>query len=345
MSPLETLKQMLVILLLMAVGFAAYKRKLVSDRSLKDMSALTANIFNPAICFSSMVVNTGGERPGFEGGIFIVGSIVFAACILIGWVFSRILSKDRTARAVYHMMFIFSNLGFIGIPVVSSLFGKQYIFYVAIYMFLYNVLFYTLGIHILDGITPGAGESASGVDVSATAGGRTAAGGSNAAAGESTKKSWLSRVKPLVNMGTISCLAAIVVFVTGVKVPQILGSTITYLGEAAVPVSLVIIGANVAQQPDLRAIFTDLKSYQFLLLKMFVLPTLVIFLLKFMPMPEEVRQISMILMAMPVGTMNLIMLTERGVASRECSNGIILTSIASVVTLPVMAAVYHLIMG
>ena len=85
--------------------------------------------------------------------------------------------------------------------------------------------------------------------------------------------------------------------------------------------------------------------YLFMLLKMIALPAICVVILRFVPMPEKIRQLSMIMMAMPVGTMPLVMLSERGIRSEECSNGIIFTSVVSIVTLPVMAVIYQLIMS
>lgn len=319
MSPLHTLEQMVVVLIIIAVGFAAYRLKMISDSGLKTLSRLTADVFNPAIIFSSMVIHTEGKRPEFSRGIFAVAALVFLVAILTGWLFARFLSKDRVRRLVYQMMFIFSNLGFIGIPVVTSLLGSEYVFYVAIYIFEYNLLFYTLGIYYLDQMEPSERKA--------------------------EKGSLWKKVRPMINMGTIACLAALIVFVCGTKVPNVIASPISYLGDAAVPVSLIIIGVSVGREKNLLAIFKDRHMYLFMLMKMIALPAICVVILRFVPMPEKIRQLSMIMMAMPVGTMPLVMLSERGIRSEECSNGIIFTSVVSIVTLPVMAVIYQLIMS
>lgn len=318
MSPLHTFQQMVVVMILIGVGFVSCRRKMLSGTGLQNLSKLTADVFNPAIIFSSMVVHTEGQKPEFVGGIFLVAAAMFLVCIAVGWIFSRILSGERTKRTVYHLMFIFTNLGFIGIPVVSSLLGERYVFYVAIYIFEFNVLFYTLGIFLIDRID---GEKKAG------------------------SVSLFEKIKPLFNMGTLACAAALLVFATGIKVPAVIGQPVSYLGDAAVPVSLIIIGANVARQPDLGHIFTSRESYLFLFLKMLALPTVCVLVLKFLPMPEAIRQVSMVMMGMPVASMPLVVLTERKIESEECSGGIILTSIASVLTLPAMAWIYQIIMG
>ena len=90
-------------------------------------------------------------------------------------------------------------------------------------------------------------------------------------------------------------------------------------------VSLIIIGVSVGREKNLLAIFKDRHMYLFMLLKMIALPAICVVILRFVPMPEKIRQLSMIMMAMPVGTMPLVMLSERGIRSEECSNGIIFT--------------------
>ena len=49
-------------------------------------------------------------------------------------------------------MLIFSNLGFMGIPIIEELYGRGAIFYVALYTLVYNILFYTYGIYLFEGV-------------------------------------------------------------------------------------------------------------------------------------------------------------------------------------------------
>ncbi len=310
MSAGNTFVQMVVILLIIAVGFLSYKKGIIDDKSTKALSALTIHVFNPAIIFSSMIGNTEGGRQEFVGGTFGVAAILFATAIVVGMVFSRLLTREKLKQRIFHLMFIFSNMGFIGIPVVSALFGREYIIYVAIFVFEYNVLFYTFGLWLIDKDKPSQGGL-------------------------------LARLKPLLNMGTLSCVAALTVFVLQIQVPTMIGSAITYLGNAAVPIPLIVIGATVASHGNLVEMFKQPRQYGFLFLKMLALPLISVLILKRLPMPEDLRQICMIMMAMPVGTMPLIVVTERGIDARECSDAIILTTIFSVLTIPLMVLIYQ----
>ena len=83
MSPLHTFQQMVVVMILIGVGFVSCRRKMLSGTGLQNLSKLTADVFNPAIIFSSMVVHTEGQKPEFVGGIFLVAAAMFLVCIAV----------------------------------------------------------------------------------------------------------------------------------------------------------------------------------------------------------------------------------------------------------------------
>ena len=111
------------------------------------------------------------------------------------------------------MIFVFSNLGFIGIPVVQSIFGKGALIYVAIFILEYNILLYTYGYLLV--MPPDS-------------------------------KFHPESLKSLLNMGTLSCLLALLIFVCHIQLPYILGTTITYLGNVATPLALIVIGISIS---------------------------------------------------------------------------------------------------
>lgn len=79
----------------------------------------------------------------------LLAVILFASLIVISPLFVRILRVKKNVRNMYSVMLIFSNLGFMGIPLIEALYGRTAVFYVGMYTLVFNILFYTYGFYLL----------------------------------------------------------------------------------------------------------------------------------------------------------------------------------------------------
>ena len=301
------LKQMIVIFLLIMVGYILQKKKMVTQRDGACLSKLIVEVFNPAIIVSSVIGNTGSSKGNIAQAAFLA-AILFIMLIFLAVPVSRIFAKKRMEQRVYSLIFVFSNLGFIGIPVVQSIFGKGALIYVAIFILEYNILLYTYGYLLV--MPPDS-------------------------------KFHPESLKSLLNMGTLSCLLALLIFVCHIRLPYILGTTITYLGNVATPLALIVIGISIGQQEHLYRIFCQWKLYLFLIVKMILVPLVIAAVLKRLPISEELARVSVILMAMPVGSMTVLLLKENNLEETLCSDSIILSSLLSIVSIPFLVFCYR----
>ena len=141
------LKQMVVIFLLILVGYILQKKKLVTQKDGACLSKLIVEVFNPAIIVSS-VIGSSNNGEGNITGTVLLAAVLFLVLILLAVPISKIFAGGREEKKIYSLIFVFSNLGFIGIPVVQSIFGKGALIYVAIFILEYNILLYLSLIHI-----------------------------------------------------------------------------------------------------------------------------------------------------------------------------------------------------
>lgn len=300
------LQQMEIIALLVGVGYLLSRLSWIGKAESACVSGLIVNVFNPAIIISS-VFSSQDNGEAKIGYTFFAAALLFFLLIFFSIFFARILKKNDYEQRVFLLCFTFTNLGFIGIPVVGSMFGQGALIHVAVFMLLYNVLFYTYGIFLFRN--------------------------------RNEKFSWKS-LRPMLNMGMLSCVIAVLLFFLPIKLPLVLSSTITYLGNAATPLALIIIGVSIGTRKNILAVFQNKRLYLFAFFKMILIPIVFTLILKRLPIPEEVSQIGVILMAMPVGSMPLLMISQRNLDGTLCSDSIILTTLLSVVTIPLLVFLY-----
>ena len=121
--------------LLIAVGVFLYRKKAVTEVTSRQLSGLITNICNPALMIASVFSD---EMPATRQDILLTagiaaGTYVFA--IAAGILVPRLLRVEPQERKYYHMMMVYGNTGFIGIPLVSALLGEGAVIYVTVFNF------------------------------------------------------------------------------------------------------------------------------------------------------------------------------------------------------------------
>ena len=294
--------QMLALLIMIGAGFFLTKTKMMDAHTNTQMSKMIVNLFNPLLIVSSAANSAGLISLHTVGAIAVIASGMFVIFILVGMLLSPLFDKAPDQRKIFQMMFVFSNLGFIGIPVVSSILGEEYVVYVSEFLLIYTLVFYTYGVALMDG------------------------------------KFSLSSLKSMFNPGTISAIASLLIIVLGIQLPGFVKTAISYLGNVTSPMALVAVGFTLAHS-DLKKIFGQPKLYLFSVIKLLILPLLMLPLLKLATDSQELISVCIVMFGMPIGNMPLILGNQKGIDGSTCSAAIILTTLLCVLTIPVLLTV------
>lgn len=291
--------QMLALLLMIGAGYFMTKKGMLDEHTNNQMSDMIVQIFNPLLVLASAASSVGQvsmDAMKLAGGI-AVG--MFAAFIAAGKLLAPFFDKDREQRKIFQLMFVFSNVGFIGIPVISSIFGTEYVVYVTEFMLVYTLVFYTYGIALMDG------------------------------------KLTAASIRAMINPGTVSGLLAMAIIIFSIQLPDFLKTAVTYLGNVTSPMALVAVGFALAQS-DLKKIFGQPRLYVFSVIKLLLFPLLLLPLLRLVLGGSDLLAVCMVMFGMPVGNMPLILGNQRGLNVTACSAAIILSTVLCVLTVPVL---------
>ncbi len=294
--------QMLCLLIMIGAGYFMTKKDMLDAHTNTQMSKMIVNVFNPMLILSSAASSVGQVPLGTMALVGLIAIGMFAILILAGMILSPFFDKRADQRKIFQMMFVFSNLGFIGIPVVSSILGAEYVVYVTEFLVLYTIVFYTYGVALMDG------------------------------------KLSISSLKNMVNPGLLSGLAGIALIVIGAELPDFIMTAVTYLGNVTSPMALVAVGFALANT-DMKRIFCQPKLYVFSVVKLLALPLLMLPLLRLATDDPALTRVCMVMFGMPIGNMPLILGNQKGIDGSTCSAAIILTTILCVITIPVLLAI------
>lgn len=302
MSIFTVFFQMLALLIMIGTGYFVTKTGMMDEHTNNQMSKMIVNVFNPLLVFSSAANSVGliSLDTVWIVGLIAVGMFLFF--IIVGMILSPLFEKDKEQQKIFQMMFVFSNLGFIGIPVVTSILGAEYVVYVTEFMLVYTIVFYTYGVTLMEG------------------------------------KFSLSSLKAMINPGTVSGLAAMLIIIFEIPIPDFIKTATTYLGNVTSPMALVAVGFTLAHS-EFKNIFGQVRLYIFSAVKLLALPLLMLPLLKTVTNDATLVLVCMIIFGMPIGNMPLILGTQKGIDGTTCSAAIILTTVLCVFTVPVLITV------
>ena len=297
---------MIVLFLVMLVGFLAYKKNYINDNASKKLSSIVVNIANPALILSS-VLSMDNTITGKDLITTVILAIaVFAGLLIISIFIPIIFRVEKQSAGAYQVMTVFSNIGFMGFPIISSVYGSSALLYATLFLIPYNILIYTYGIHTMK-------------------------------AGKKEGKEKL-KIGQILNIGVIACILAILLFIFHVKLPEFLGSVITMLSNLTAPLSMMVIGASMAVI-DWKKLLSDYRLVLFSLFKLFVLPIIGTLIVKQVISNEVICGVTMVMLATPVGSMTAMLAQEYNGDYELASKGVMLSTLLSVVTLPIVSAI------
>ncbi len=299
-------KQMLVFLVMILLGVAAGKCKIVTKENQSQFSAMVINIACPCLILSSAAV--GGPRIaakelGMVLGIFILLLILVLLVSKLVPIFLRYEKKDRS---MVNMMGWCTNITFIGLPLVQSLYGSQAVIYVTFAIMMINTLFYSYGVILVSSNT-----------------------------GQRQK----FHLKTLINPGMISCLLACLLYFSQIMLPDFLISSLAMVGNLTAPLAMMMIGVGLLDV-QLKEVITDGKLLLFSIIKMLIVPIVLLLFIKQLTDHVFLLATCMAMVAAPTGGMVAMLATLYNPdAYLMVTKEISFTTLLSVVTIPIVAAV------
>ena len=144
-------------------------------------------------------------------------------------------------------------------------------------------------------------------------------------------------LRTLWNPGFLLTVLAIAIYFSGIQVPDILSDTCYLIGNITTPISMLILGGNLAEIAW-RRIFTDGRLYAMAAVRLAVVPSVIYVLLtalgRFSP---TLVGIATVTFGMPVGSMIVMFANERGYQTELSTRAVSLTTLGSLLTIPLMA--------
>ena len=305
------LQQMTVMFLMMAVGYLCYKKQILTEEVSKKVSAIVVNVANPCMILSSALTDQQMRGKELLQTLAIV-ALMYVFLLVVAQLLPKILRIRKESRGAYAAMTVFANIGFMGFPVLAAMYGNGALLYGAVFQIPFNILIYTYGVAVLTRKPDACGKA---------------------------ELDRIEILKKIFNIGVIACIAAMLIYFLGIPIPSFLQAFITNLGNLTAPLSMMIIGASLAQMP-LKELFLDKKLLLFSMVKLLILPAVWMLMVNRVAEQEILRGVCLVMMATPAGSMTAMLAQQYGGDYETASRGVALTTVLSVITMPVLAAFF-----
>lgn len=299
-------EKLIVLFLILFAGFFCGKTSVMNVESNKTLSRLIANLTNPMLVLASVMT---GERLMTNLEVLqmtLIAAGCYAFLIASSLLLPRLLRLGQKESGLYRFLYIFSNIGFMGYPLVRAMFGEGAMFHLTIFVLFFQPICWSYGAQIISG-------------------------------GRRFRLSWQILKTPSV----VSALLAYVIYLSGIRIPHVIADVVGTIGEVTSPLGMLILGCALSQC-SLRDVFGRPKMYLLALIKLILVPLAAYFVLRTFVTDPLLLSLTVVVLAMPAATNATILSYQYQGDDQLAASGVFLTTLLSVATIPVLM---HLLFG
>lgn len=296
---------MMTLFALVVVGYIAGKQDYLGGDFDRQLSRLVINITCPALILSSAMT---GELPDrrFILPLLLISIITYLLLAGVAFLLPRYLTKNKADEGVIGFALMFGNVGFMGYPVVASIFGHEAVFYAAVLNVVNTFTVFTVGTILITG------------------------------RGELKQERFEKKVLYSTPMLSAYLTMAIVALRID-NIPAAISQPLTMLGNITVPAALLIIGSSMSNL-SLRTMLGNRTVYVTTLLRLAVLPVAVHFLMRALGFSDFVVNINTVVIAMPVATYGTILCLKYEKDTTTITEVTFISTLLSMLTIPLLVS-------
>ncbi|HWQ67261.1 MAG TPA: AEC family transporter [Methanospirillum sp.] len=300
MDLLAIVESIITLFLLIGTGYAAFRVGVINRQGVGGLSSLLVNVTLPCLIIESMQVPMTPQLLGEIGTIAQIELLVYTISFLCAFLVPLLLKGSQYETGVFRFMLIFSNLGFMGYPVCQAIFGSESLFYVTLINIPFGLLVFTVGVFL---IRPDLARN--------------------------------PNLKQILTPGLTASLLGLLFFFIGFDIPSPFSESLILLGSVTTPLAMIVIGALLATLP-VASTFGDVRIWAISLFRLMIIPGLIFLVLRPFINDPILIGVPVLLSAMPVAANTVLLAEEYGVNSEIASKGVFLSTLLSVVTIPVV---------
>ena len=287
-------KQLSVLYIFLIAGFLIGRIKKDKASHADILSVLLVNILLPCKVFNTFANNFSVEYFKANYILPLAALVLLSVLVVVSRFGSRLLTKHKYEQKVYMYSFAITNYAYLGYALIGSVFGEAVLAQFMLFAIPFIIYTYTVGYVLLTG-----GEKP---------------------------------LKKLLNPITVAIVLGIIFGLTGLKIPDVLGSAVSAASACVGPLSMILTGITLSTFA-LKELVTDKTAYIFSAIRLLVIPAIAYTVCRGLRL-ELLAPMVLIITCMPCG-LNTIVFPK--LIGEDCKPGArlaLITHVFSIATLP-----------
>ncbi|MBR6086504.1 MAG: AEC family transporter [Prevotella sp.] len=294
---------MMTLFAIVIVGYGAGKLGYLGGDFDRQLSRLVINLTCPALILSSAMT---GELPDrkYILPLLLISIVTYAILTGVAFLLPRYLTRQKSDEGAVGFALMFGNVGFMGYPVVASIFGHEAVFYAAVLNVVNTFVVFTIGTMLITGKS------------------------------EVEERRFQKKVLYSTPM-LAAYLTMLIVILRIDNIPEWISQPLIMLGNITVPAALLIIGSSMSNL-SVRSLLGNPTVYATTLFRLILLPVGIYYLSLLLGFSQFVASLNMVVIAMPVATYGTILCLKYNKDTTFMAEVTFITTLLSVITIPIL---------
>lgn len=305
------LDKIILLFLLIIIGYIARKSNAVPIDIKIGISKLVLNVTLPLYIISAMQFEFSPSVLKDSGILVLVSFCVYAGVTAFSVLYTKLLKIEGKKKDVFQYVVIFSNVGYMGYPIMAELAGEIGLFYTAIYNLSFNLLTWTLGVYVMTGHRK-----------------------------DIEKQSYKDRIKAGITPTLIAVVLGFMFFLFSIKLPLVVKETFDSIGRTSIPLSMMFIGF-ILSEVHIKEIFNDWSVILLSFVRLLLTPITVWLILRAIGLEGLTLLIPTVISGMPAAASTAIVASKFDNDYRLASKLIFVTTLLSIFTIPILLKIVY----
>ncbi|MBE6052329.1 MAG: AEC family transporter [Clostridium sartagoforme] len=300
---MTVLNKIISLFLIIIVGAYGTRKNIINEEVNKGLRKILLEITLPLLVINSFSF----EFSDGMGRNVLISFIYSVAFILVGAIISYIflVPIKGEKKKILHFANVFSNCGFIGFPIINSIYGAEGVVYTSIFNMVFTMSLWTYGVMIF-----------------------------------SDKMSKENIKKVLLNPAIIAVYLGIPMMLFNIKLPSFLLDTAKTVGDMTAPISMIIVG-SILSKVKIKDVFKEFSIYYGSLIKLVIIPLGLLIIKKLLNDNSTIINTIIIIQAMPAAAMTSIFAADFNKEKEYSAIVVFITTLLSIITIPIISKIIN----
>lgn len=298
--------QVAILFVLIGIGFVSGKTNLINESGSKHLTNIVLYLVTPCVIIKSF------QSVEFNSTL-LSGLIITAICATLIQVISIFIcklifrNKDESKRKVLQFATVFSNCGFMSLPLQEALLGAIGVFYGSVFVAIFNILVWSYGL----------------IDMSGN-------------------KKEFNLKKVFLNPGVLGVTIALILFFANFTLPEVILSPISYIAALNTPLPMLVIGYHLSKA-NIGKAFKDGWVYLVMVLRLLVIPAASVLIMRLLGVSGEILIACTVAASAPTAATTTMFANKFNRDVELSVNLVSCTTLFSIVTMPFIIAFAQII--